>query len=325
MKQILVSDIHLGLRRRAGTTPTSTVAYESLQFEALDSTITDANDLGLPVVVLGDIFDKPTVEYSVLWRAVESFSRVKYGLTLVKGNHDIGGDKERLTAFDMLCLLVPGATGVSEPTLSGNYTIVPHAHNQDIFDEWLTQASGTILTHANFDNFFAVDKDHSLNITPEQAQKFTALISGHEHERRQVGNVTMLGSLLPCNIGEAKTAKGYHIFNSATGDLEFIEVWSPQDSYIEINWADLPCDTDAEFIRVNGEAEFSQGAQVIQAIAEFRKTSGAYFVSNSVKVGDLVLGELDDVEADLDSFNPLEAFWSILGEESAMKIKEIVR
>ena len=315
----VICDPHGGLKRQAGTTPRSMVEYSSQQNSLLQGILSACE--AQEVILLGDIFNEALVSYETIVataEALRSFSGRKW---LVKGNHDQGGNQEKLTAFDLLGYMLAGDNTVmvtEAAEIEPDFWIVPHLPNQAQFDEAIAALpdGSTLLAHCNYDNGFALEKDHSLNLSREQASRFDHVILGHEHAKRDLPGVDILGAIYPCNIGECGTAKGFHYWDGPGHDVEFQQTWSVED-YAELNWRELlGSQNQAKFIRITGEATAEEAAQVIDEVSKFRASSGAFFVSNSVKVGTLELGELEDFEdGKLTGFDALGALKEMLPKQ----------
>lgn len=309
MSYVIINDLHLGLTRRTGATPESLKAFNAFQFDVFREIVQTVN-FEDTLIILGDLFHGPDVGYDTLWSAYEILNCVRGDIVLVRGNHDNNKDLTKTSAFDMLGKLLPSTMVISAPyKFSAEMTIIPHLPTQKMFDEAVAEAaekSSILLFHANFDCGFAVNSDHSLNLSPEQAAMFNLCIGGHEHNARNVRNVRMLGSQLPCNIQEAEREKFYHTWD---GEGDPVPVHAPVEFvYDEIDWHDLnPVQENmtANFVRVIGGANPEEAATVIQEVAAFREDSSAFFVSNSVKIGELDMGEIEEAAEDsLHIFNP---------------------
>lgn len=311
-KFLIINDLHLGLRRKTGVTQKSLEAFNEFQLNVLYAAVAAAMDSSRTLIVLGDLFDSGNVALEMIWAARKALRHAP-GVLLVKGNHDYLRNLTQMSAFDLLERIlgvnpVLESTHVSKP----GFYIVPHLVNQQSFDTALAgiPVGATVLAHCNFDNGFAVESDHSLNMSREQAERFGHVILAHEHVKRDLPGVDILGSLYPCNIAEASVAHGYHLWDGPGTDIEFVETWSPSD-YLEIDWHEIQGATPTQrFVRVVGEASSEEATTVIDLVAKFRAESGAFFVTNSVKVGALELGSLED--QNLEGFDPLEILKEVL-------------
>lgn len=324
---IILNDLHEGLRRQRGVTPASLRAYKQRQYDLLGKIVRENSQD--EILILGDLFDGGLVPFEDLWRVWEILKEHPK-VTLVAGNHDLTRNTEQLSAFQLLGRMLPLATVILNPTFdeATGIGIVPHCPNQNIFDaalEELKEAGAkAVLLHCNYDNHFAVTKDHSLNLSAEQASWFPQVIIAHEHNKRKVGHVEVLGAQLPTSIGDCATSKGYHRWEGPGSPLQFVETWN-NSGYSEVHWRDLETAT-GHFIRVIGEASAEEAATVIELINKFRETSSdVFFITNSVKVGTYELGELEEVTEDmLGNFDPMEVMISILKPEYAERLRGLL-
>jgi hypothetical protein len=257
---------------------------------------------------------------------------------ILAGNHDLSKNTTTMSSFDFLgqvisLLMAPNISLITEPMVieKHNLVMIPHLSNQEIFDKALSDYSNkdhTLITHCNYDSFFALEKDHSLNLTPEQAKKFKQVISGHEHAIRHVKNVYMLGSFVPCNVKEAATPKRTHIFDAATGEIEAIQSLS-QDrigAYSEIHYSELQnpgVNAAAWFIKIIGSVTAAEAPLILTQIADFRKKSTAYMIQNATVVETIGLESLGAEETSFESIDTWKALGSMLKEEHKAQLREL--
>lgn len=326
---IIVNDLHLGLKRKTGVTEASLKVYKEFQYAIFQKILED--NPGEDLVILGDIFDGGNIGYGDLWRTNELLRSHSGRVALVAGNHDLNKNAEQLSAFDFLAKLRtdPTVTVIRNWDISPDFAVVPHLQNQAIFDAAIAEVAEAgakvLLCHANCNNGFAVTKDHSLNLTPEQAGQFDLVIMGHEHNRRSVGNVVVLGAQYPTSISDCAVSKGYHRWAGPGHLPEFVETWSTDD-YVDIPWQDLGGEfvpRTYHFVRVIGNATAEEAAEVIDRVNHFRQGSDAFFITNSVQVGEINLGDIEEVtEEQLGAFDPLNALLELLPEEHSNRLRE---
>lgn len=315
---LLISDIHIGFSRSAGTTPKTQETLRTYLLTQLKSLLTSTPELDL--TILGDLFDNFEVPardwiaaYELLADWLKSDGLVQRTLTLVAGNHDHSDKGDRVSSFQMLCAVLQQqypdnvqVIGINEYANVGEYCIaLAHCSNQDRFNQLLDQilinhgTAGYLLLHANYDNNFAVNSDHSLNVSREQAEAFAAkgfqLVFAHEHQARTAlgGKVVVLGNQWPTSVADClnNDSKAAHIIDET---IDPVITWSgalDEDApYTSIDWRELGT-LDASrpgFVRVGGDATRNESAEVITAIAKFRSKSEAFVVSNAVRVEGIV-------------------------------------
>lgn len=316
---LVLNDSHMGAVRTAGTTHASRLGIQNYLQTSLVTILEDHEDKD--VALNGDLFDTFDVETSQLLQVYMTFDgwlrRTGKKLHLVRGNHDISKNSTKTSSFAFLCSLLKNAfpeqvfVYIDElAQVEEVIWVIPHCVNQDLFELELGKAlevatPGFLLLHANCDNNFAVEADHSLNVSDEWVRKLIkfgwTLVFAHEHQRRDLhaGQVRIMGNQWPTSVadclshGEAqKDGKKYaHVFQSTvdeasgnyTMSMKPVQTWDREGDYTEVNWRELTL-TDHRFIRVTGDAKSDEAADVINAIHRFRLASQAFVITNSVKI-----------------------------------------
>lgn len=356
---VVLNDIHLGVQRLAGTTLHSANMLRQAQFDWLNTMLIQTTD---DLLINGDLFDTFTVDSLCLLRTYSLFSSwltISSGtLYLARGNHDYQPKADKISSFDLLASLLKAAHAgrvviITEPTLiceKRRFYVIPHMPNQDMFDEALHDAGDlsnhVLFLHANYDNHFAVQSDHSLNVSEAQAKAHEAtgnlLFFGHEHQKRVMlgGSVYIAGNQWPSSVadclahGEAqKDGNKYaHVITvTDTGpQIEAIPTWSG-DAFTMWDWqrlreGDMPDPDTYQFIRVCGDALAEEGEEVVNLIARLRKVSNAFVITNAVRVGGVQgIEDLANTTFEaIKSFNVLEALLEQLDERERAVIKELL-
>lgn len=202
--------------------------------------------------------------------------------------------------------------------------------NQDLFDAELAKVPpcNLLLVHCNYDNHFAVDKDHSLNMSAEQVRACPAqqVYFAHEHDARtaQGGKVLVGGNQYPSSISDCLAGRDKVLRTYSAGNWSQTVSWSA-NNYREIDWqlGTQPGDLDAQFIRVVGQATAEEAADANSKVVAWRKASGAFVLSSAVKTLQDGLGselELQSVEA-VRGFDVMAALKKIMSEDD-MQILE---
>lgn len=328
---LVINDVHLGVNRSGGTTPlthATLLDYTHVEFEKL----LDLYSADREVLINGDLFDGFLVSNSVLLRTYAAIRDRLEGanihtLYLARGNHDVSKDSTKLSSFDLLGALLLDAYPsrvcvLTEPTIIGWGTrenefglVVPHAPNQDIFDMWIDDAirepQPWLFVHANYDNGFAAEADHSLNMTKEQCAALKDagtrhIVFGHEHQQGERPNgVVIIGNQFPTSVSDCLGNDSKRALVITNGDeLSEITTWVDTGSYYECEWSKLDqIPEGAQFVRIKGEATDEQASTVIEAISTLRKKHGAFVITNAV----IVNGRALDVSA-LDAVGAVQAF-----------------
>ena len=315
---IVVNDLHIGAMRSAGTTVSSAAALRKFQLDVFSTMLSSINE---ELVVLGDLFDTYNVAASDILQTYQLLTRwlgKGHRLALVPGNHDLSKDSSKMSSFEFMSQLllrqpntqyIKGGGWVNEA--EGVYAI-SHVVNQDLLDMELAKAPECryLLLHANYHNGFAVNSDHSLNVSQEQAEgaKCQNLVFAHEHYHRIAlrGKVFICGNQVPSSVSDcldrqhkAMTRLGTEISQLVTWDCS---------NYAELDWRN-PEPSKAQFIRFIGQASSAEAADMADTIAKYRRTSEAFVVANAVRVGEDAEGNeiaLDSLEA-ISRFSVMEA------------------
>ena len=323
---LIINDLHLGVNRSGGTTPLTHATLTEYTHEKFEWLL-DQTDQDGCLLIDGDLFDGFLVSNNVLLRTFSGLSTRLYSgvikkLLLARGNHDIAKDSTKLSSLDLLGALLVEAypqrvVVITEPTVirwgaenESSAWVIPHAENQDIFDMWIGQVindpQDIVFVHANYDNGFAAESDHSLNLTKEWCNALETvgvqkIIFGHEHQQGiRPNGVIIIGNQFPTSISDCLNNDSKRALQiSETGHITELQTWTDRGSYFECDWAKLDqVPEDAQFVRIKGEATDEQAAAVLDAASALRKKHGAFVITNSVVVNGrtLDISALDAVE-----------------------------
>lgn len=354
-KILVINDLHLGVQRTGGTTNASAAALRAYAHEKHTGLLDLAGDNDTVIVNgdLADTYDIPLAEALHIYSAAyEWLSRGSGLLVWALGNHDLSKDSSKLGTVAFIGRLLEAQFPANRFRLIGAPTaltdedyILPHVANQDIFDLELSRIPDTakrVYLHCNFDNAFAGQADHSLNLSRDQAKALTkrgvTLILGHEHQGRALmgDKVIIVGNQFPTSVsdclrhGDAQ-ADGHKYALLVDGeDMELVPTWSPRDKvggYYEVDWRDVTAAPAGQhFIRVSGTAEAHEAADVIKTIATLRQKSEAFVITNAVKVDgvagdDLIAESIEDIK----SVNVIDLLLEMLDPEQRVVIQNLLK
>lgn len=328
MKPLMIlNDLHIGVRRSAGTTPASAAALRQYLINSFKDLLPPDKDL----LILGDLFDEFTVELGDLWQVFFTLSNwmaLGHNLTLVRGNHDWSPRASARSSFDLLADLLThvhsGVTVVREglTDLGNGILVIPHMPNQDLFDMELDKAEASeglyLLTHCNMMPPACHGRqDHSLVITEERAIRLSrkfALLNAHEHQHIDYAlgkGIFCLGNQVPSSIMDC-LSKGRHqadglkkamVIQPDMGRSEIV-TWDALGSFALVDWRDLDNVPAVDFVRVTGTARAEEAALVVDAIANLRANHAAYVIGNAVAIA----GQEGIEEAAAATFEGLKSF-----------------
>lgn len=358
MKTLVVNDLHLGVQRSGGTTRTSADELREWGHQMHAKLLNIAVEEGCTDVIvngdLSDVYDLPLAQALEIYSVVDEFLtrcptiRLHWAL----GNHDLSKDSSRLgtVAFigAILSAKYPNFYLVSspQPVCVGVY-ILPHVPNQDLFDLELSRVpeeTQWLFLHCNYDNTFATQADHSLNLSREQAKELKArgikMVLGHEHQGREAlgGHVIIVGNQFPTSVadclphGDAQKdgKKRALIIDHSAGTHEYVTTWDPDSEdgwYAEVDWRELKdvVEEGRGFIRVVGDASAAESSEAIKAIAAFRQRSKSFVITNAVKV-EQVEGMEDIAESieDIRTVNVISLLMEMLDPQQRAKVEELM-
>lgn len=304
----ILNDVHIGFRRTGGTTPATQETLRTYLIEEFRAAVDDAGDL----LILGDLFD----DFEVSPRDwVETFTILAAhlyagkGLILVAGNHDWSPKANRVSSFQMLAEVLSNmfpddkfhVVRIDEYLELAGRFFLAHCSNQSIFDMKLVEileqvrSGDTVFLHANYDNNFAAQTDHSLNVSRGMADRFHAkgatLVFAHEHQARRDDKhgVVVLGNQWPTSIIDClgNAEKKSWVYDGKMAPWK--TTWSAESDrgYQEINWRDLSDIPGLRgFVRIVGTATANEASDVVNRIAKLRKDAWThcFVIANAVKV-----------------------------------------
>lgn len=353
---IILNDLHISVNRVSGTTPQSREDLRNYVFAEFDRLlhIADGHDL----CILGDLFDSFEVAprdwlQTYLMLAGWCGRNEDQNLDLVAGNHDVSLKGSKVSSFETLATVLKQqfdnvlVTGIDESysmyLSTGRAFVVAHHRNQELFDLTLAKVledcerGDYVLLHANYDNKFAEQADHSLNVSEAQALEFTKkgvdLLFAHEHHhRREIphgtpadgGSVVCLGNQIPTSVSDVLGRADKFYWELWEEGLRKHRFWEAKDNYAELDWRSLPQDNPAKFIRVVGDAVNAEAAQVIDAIHRFRQKSNAFVITNAVKIEGIA--DIESLPSTLEAakkFDVMEFVYGQLNEAEAEVIRKI--
>jgi metallophosphoesterase superfamily enzyme len=335
MNLTFISDLHLGANRTGGTTQAT--AYQLRldllkQFEELLYTIDTDLCIG------GDLFDGHDISKQDLLRAYHILDdwlvRTGKDLFLVNGNHDLSTNSTNFSSFQFLAALLKdgGYVGavhhITEPTMTPYGYMIPHLPNQDLFNLAMAAVPECeyLFVHCNYDNKFAVEKDHSLNMSEEQAKAAPVkhIIFAHEHKARRAlgGKVLVVGNQFPSSVADCLETTFKRLLRIDNGEPTFLPTWYAAGDYSEQDWRELR--DEGRFIRVTGYATAAEASQVVTAISKFRASAQVLVITNAVKIeGVNDAAELALSHEEVTSFDVFEALKEVLTPAEIAKLEKL--
>lgn len=345
---VVLNDVHIGVSRSAGTTPTTAYALRQNIIERFADLV---DQIGIAdLLINGDLFDEYQIPLSDLMKTYMILSdwltdSDEAHLYLALGNHDLSKDSTKLSSAEFLGHMLSKAFGDRVTVIKGSQQIrdgmyvISHVPNQDLMNMELDAVpAGTtyLFVHANYDNGFAQQSDHSLDISEEQARALServgTIVFGHvhQHEQHKLGRgkdepplVMVVGNQIPSSVADCLGNDEKYALRIGSAGMVLEPVWFAAQDFARVDWEDLlSYQGDASFIRVEGKADAAQAADVVSIISKFRSKSNAFVVTNAVRIGETDVGEdLKITAEDVRSFDVLGALLDLLTPDEQAVVK----
>ena len=227
---------------------------------ALSVAIDKANDLGVTLIIAGDLHDtKAIIRAEVSNRLLELFSKANDKPIILIGNHDLINEKSSDHALNFLSV---GCTVISGVCHTNGISFIPYQSDPKKFINTVNtlDTRNIVICHQGFKGASMGDyvKDES-SVDPMLLKSYK-FISGHYHKHQILGNVTYVGSPYTVSYGEANDGpKGFLIlFEDGTFDQEVISVrkhliieYKPEEGPIKIKKGQIRKD-DLIWVKVFG-------------------------------------------------------------------------
>lgn len=189
------------------------------------------------VIDLGDTFDRRKyINFNTLNRCkkywFDQIEKNKINLHLIVGNHcTFFKNTNEINSPELLLKEYSTIQSYSEPAevtidglkvaflpwiCSGNYT-----HSMDFIESTRAQVLFGHLELAGFEMYRGAVNDHGFS--GDIFSKFDLVMSGHFHHRSSRGNIHYLGCPYELTWSDWNDPKGFHIFDTDTRELTFIE------------------------------------------------------------------------------------------------------
>lgn len=216
MKAFLIGDVHLGRKFRNKDIP---IDKRGMREQILRLRFQQYVDLAIKsvksgkynfVIQLGDLFDSFAVNYEDLMFAYEQLSKFnREGITcyIIAGNHDLAKDTSRVNAINVLgkmlsqsdnnhvWIITEGVQVLYDNINKEQHILIPYSHESDSRNNnepFRSLAGYKSYLYGHFDEPFP----------PKWQLQFEHVYTGHIHLPKEVGNVTVVGSILPLTFAE---------------------------------------------------------------------------------------------------------------------------
>jgi DNA repair exonuclease SbcCD nuclease subunit len=244
-KVALVTDTHFGAR-------SDSIPFDNFFRKFYDETFFPEIDRrGIKTIFhLGDCFDRRKyINFNTLSSCRDYFfSAAKQRgieVVMIVGNHDTFFKNTNAVNSPGLLLNdydnVTAYSGPIEYSVDGTSILLMPWICTDNYDECMkaikVSNSQVLFGHfeiAGFQMYKGHENDEGFD--PKLFEKFDLVCSGHFHHRSSKGNITYLGNPYEMTWADYDDARGFHIFDTSTRELEFIQ--NPNNIFTKIYYDD---------------------------------------------------------------------------------------
>lgn len=228
MKIAILGDLHLGAKD-------DDAWVQNIQREFFEFFFAECEERNIKTIFqLGDWFDvrrglsQETLMFQREYLNPKLMSYETYGLV---GNHDMHL-REMITPNSMFEVLSthPNIHVIEKPTmirLGGcDFDFIPWMCKENMEDviEFTGQSSADYcLGHFELNGFWFSRGQKSSGIDGGFLSKYDSVWSGHFHTISQSGNIRYMGTPYTMTMADADDSRGFHIFDTETRELEFVE------------------------------------------------------------------------------------------------------
>ena len=299
MKVALITDTHFGAR---GDHP----AFNEFFFKFWENVFfpyIEKNKIKT-VFHLGDIVDRRRfINYTTLHnlrkRFIERLLDMDVDFHVIVGNHDVPyRNTNEVNAMDELFGFHPCVTVYSSPETimlgSTEIAVIPWINNTNMNDalEFISETPAQIC----FGHFeitgFEMDRGNVCldGLNKSIFEKFDTVFSGHFHHKSTDGRVSYLGNTYEMTWADYNDKRGFHIFDTETRELEFIE--NPYRMFHKVVYDDR-----LETLESISEKNYDQYKDIFLKVVVNNKTNALLydmFLDNIYKVSPLDLTIVED-------------------------------
>lgn len=245
MKLALITDLHFGVRNdHTAFADFQEKFYDNIFFPYLKDHDIDT------IVDLGDTFDRRKyINFVSLDRAKRMFfdpiEKNQYKLHTLVGNHDsFYKNTLEINSMNLLAEHYENIRIYEQPEIATfddlDIVMLPWicASNQDEVFELCRNTSAQILfAHLELSGY-QMYKGQAIHhgMDDDWLRKFDIVCTGHYHTKSVTGNINYLGCPYEMTWSDFDDTKGFHIFDTDTRELEFIE--NPYKMFHKIQYND---------------------------------------------------------------------------------------
>lgn len=235
------------------------------------------------IIHLGDlVHDRKRIDFRVLSHMKESFLDIlrdsNIHMNIIVGNHDI--PLRDVIVSDACTELLYGYENITVHTQvteipQWNMIMIPwltKTNREETLQAILQSKMRFALGHLELNGFnFSKTQVALHGDDPKNFSRFEKVFSGHYHYPHSKDNITYLGSPNEQTWIDVNTTRGFYIFDSETGDMEFIQ--NPYNIFENVKFGDNSYRerTHPRYYRlyINGDEKQSDVENFIKELIDF--------------------------------------------------------
>lgn len=245
MKVAIITDTHWGARNDSQAfIEFYRKFYQNSFFPTLEEQGIDT------VLMLGDTFDRRKYTNHATIKAAKdiffnTLQEKNIKAYVIIGNHDtFYKNTNEVNSIDLMLLEYDNITSIANPTtieIDGTkIAMIPWicADNYtDCFNEINNTEAEICMGHLEIAGF-EMYRGHTSEggISPDSFKRFDTVFSGHYHHRSTKGNITYLGTPYELTWQDYGDPKGFHIFDTSSRQLTFIQ--NPYTMFVRLEYND---------------------------------------------------------------------------------------
>lgn len=308
MKIALLNDVHFGCRNNSDVFHTEHVFrfFENVFFKYLK----EHNDIR-DVFILGDFVEnRKTINIQTMRWINDCFfepcQRLNLKLHALVGNHDCYYREENHVNVYRELWSDKFETIVDNSAVSwNNIDVIPWINTNNLYAiaEFIENSNNKYaFGHLNISGAVMFKNVISSSGMPLSVfSKYKKVLTGHFHEKSIIGNVEYLGNQYDTNWSEFcpdGKYKGFHVFDTDTGELEFIK--NPDKCHVRIVYDDNLGSPNPD--------DYDVHAKIVKVIVKNRKSPGYFqrFIENLEKQNYISLMTTDDFITSFDRSSDMD-------------------
>ena len=231
MKIAIINDTHFGIRNDSGFFLEQSLQYFEQKF------FPELEKRGITTIIhLGDFFDRRKyINFNTLKEVRKRFLErleTQYEFHIIIGNHDtyfkntneVNALKELFRGYDNI-KLYDKPTQVVFDGFAVCFIPWINDTNHAEYMKYISESNAAALMgHLEIEGFEVISGvDSPVGIKKNIFDKFEMVLSGHFHIKQSKRNIHYLGTQYQLNFADAGIIKGFHILDTDTREIEFIE------------------------------------------------------------------------------------------------------